>query len=301
MTCQTKIEEAKKRVMAGMNASNETLSGARASDLGNHMKDGAVDTATTVKDRVVATGSLIGDSVSNGFDRVKEGFSSAADKTKEGFNAASDSTASTFGKMRDGVADAADRATGKTYRLRVPGHDHSMTFHCFGGLESNECLEEKEIVVAAIKGGSDAESLEEFKLSPLYRAKDFVVDTAVAGKDKTVEFIGRLDHLSCRNKIARHARDFDEDYGRTGSQLVSYQEKLEYIEEEMIEEGRMEECQSHFDNATLGYQLKWVSGGEVVREKTHIFDGLGRLADGDIGYWKNEERSEYQGSSSSRR
>lgn len=289
--CKYKIEEAKERVLKGTNQGVSSLSAARAQDTARATGDAISDTVSTGVERTQAGLAIAR-------EKTVEGFNSARTRTMSGVNTATERTGEFLRNTGERVRSGVEAAKGKTYRVKVPGYEHSMTFHCFGGLESKECQEEKNVVVAAIKGGTDAKTLEEFRHRPLYRAKDFVVDSAITAKDKTVEFVSRLDHISCRDKLARHAKDFDNDYAQKGNQLVSYQEKLNYIEEKLKEEGRMNDCQSHFDNAVLGYQLKWVGGGELAQEKTHIFDGLGRLADGGVGYWKNEERGDYSSGAS---
>ncbi len=126
------------------------------------------------------------------------------------------------------------------------------------------------------------------------KAKDAVVNTGQGIGQKIGDFVSEEKHKYCKRKLERHAKDFDQQYEATETQLVSFQEKLNYIEKSLVEEGKFETCQDHFEQAVLGYQLKWVQRGEVAQEKTHIFDGLGRLADGEVGYWKNEDRSGYK-------
>lgn len=300
--CQQKKDEVIKRLTQGTNPQSSTLTGARASDFGSNVKNSALSTGSSIKDGAVNVAGDVKDGAVNMAGDVKDGAVDLGVKAVDGavgLGSAIGNTASrAFDSVRDGASQAAAAIGGKTYRVKVPGYEHSMTFHCRGGLESKECQEEKNIVVAAIKGGSEAKTLEEFRLSPLYRAKDAVVGATERVVDGTKSVISRESHNYCKRKLERHAKDFDEKYERTETQLVSYEEKLLYIEDKLVEEGKMEACQEHFDNAVLGYQLKWIQRGEVAQEKTHIFDGLGRLADGGVGYWKQEERRGYSSSAS---
>lgn len=292
--CQNKIEEVKQRLRNSTNPDQTTLSGARAADAAGNVRDGAVQMGTSLRDGAVDAGTTVRDGAVDAGRTVRDGAVEAGQAVGDfGSRVASGvrEQADHAGNVLANGANAAREAVvGRTYRVRVPGIEHSMTFHCRGGLESEECKEEKDMAVVAIRGGSTAESLDEFRQTPAYRAREFASETATTVREGTLNTISRMNHNYCKDKLERHARDFDEEYERTETQLVSYTEKIAYIEEKLREEGKLEECQVHFDHAVLGYQLRWIQRGEIAQEKTHIFDGLGRLGDGGVGYWKNEER-----------
>ena len=325
--CQYKLEEAKSRLREGSNQEATRLTGARVEDSLNQTGEYICNNAAALRD-TVSKGALsardalsrgaesTGDAVARGFESTRDAVARRADSTRdavargvetasENFSAGADTASGALSRgannTRDALARAADNTKnavsngvdqlkGKTYRVRIPGHEQSMTFHCFGGLESNECKQDQEETVVAIKQGSEFSSLEDYRLSPLYKAGDAIADAAVVVGDNVNNALNFLDHKSCKAKLERHARDFDESYSLNGSELTSYEVKMDYVLEKLTEEGRQDDCQEHYDNAVLGYQLDWVTRGRVSQVRTHIFDGVGRLANGNMGYWKNEER-----------
>ncbi|MCF8060650.1 MAG: hypothetical protein K9K67_15210 [Bacteriovoracaceae bacterium] len=314
--CRFKLEEAKARLRENTNPDQSSLSGARAQDSINQTKDyisenaaaardtvvrgaertsevvtnGAVTARDTVSDRANSAGTALANGADTAKDAVVRGFNSTRDALARGLDTTRNAISNGAESAGNAVASGVDHLKGQTYRVRVPGQDHSMTFHCFGGLESNECKKDKEQTVEAIKKGSTASTLEDYRLTPLYNAGNAIADTAEVVGDNVKNALNFLDHKSCKAKLERHAKDFDESYNISGTTLTSYEVKMDYIEEKLVEEGRMEDCREHFENAVLGYQLNWIAKGEVSQERTHIFDGLGRLANGKMGYWKNEER-----------
>jgi hypothetical protein len=314
--CQYKLEEAKSRLQEGTNQEASTLTGARVEDSVNQSATYIGDNAAALRDAVSRGAESTGDAVARGLvstrdavargaestrDAVSRGAETAGNNLSAGADSASDLLSRGANNTRDALANAADRTKnavsngidqlkGKTYRVRIPGHEQSMTFHCFGGLESKECKQDQEETVAAIKQGSESSSLEDYRMSPLYKAGDAITGAAVVVGDNVNNALNFLDHKSCKAKLERHARDFDESYSLNGSELTSYEVKMDYVLEKLTEEGRLDDCQEHYDNAVLGYQLDWVTRGRVSQVRTHIFDGVGRLANGNMGYWKNEER-----------
>lgn len=288
--CQTKLEEAKKRLIQQTNPNRTSLSGARAEDTAKGISDSAVALGNNVRDGAVGLGNTIRDGASNVAEGGMDLASRAGDKISE-----------TYQRASEGVGNAIESAKGKTYRLKVPGIEHTMTFHCHGGLESKECLRDKTEAEIAIRSGSTAATLQDHKLRHLNRAGEVVRDVAEETATRVGDGLDRLGHNSCKAKLERHARDFDNSYrdkfvSGEQTELVSYVEKMDYIKERLVSEGRYEDCQIHFENAELGYQLEWVAGRRLERRDTNIFDGLGRHKEG-MGYWTNEERRpEHSGS-----
>ncbi|MAF77584.1 MAG: hypothetical protein CME60_05425 [Halobacteriovoraceae bacterium] len=295
-TTEAGLQVAGERVRQGADAVGAGYEAAR---------EGVVNGATAVRDRAQSGYETVRDGVVDGAtavrERTREGYENVRDGVANGAAAVSDRAQRGYESVRDGASQLASDVRGKTYRVSLPGHEHSMTFHCHGGLESPECQDEQAQVVAAIKSGTEAKTLQEYKMQPVTEVAGQVAQTATevaqaaaaTARDMgraTSNFISEQNHAYCARKLERHARDFDRQYSDSGQQhLVSYKDKMDYIREKLEDEGKFSTCEVHFENAVLGHQLKFVSG-QVIREDTHIFDGLGRLHNGTTGYWKNEDR-----------
>lgn len=227
----------------------------------------------------------VGRDVSRGAEAVGRGVARGAD--------AVDRT------IRKGIENTQEALTVRQFTVKANGIDHTMTFKCMGQHEggarfsTKECQEEYAETLEAIKSGSTADTLAEHRIQ-----SDPIARTVASGVGAVKEEVQRWGHNSCRQKLERHARDFDQDYADQGLQhLVSYEDKMSYIQEQLIAEtapnGRTyyEVCHDHFKNAVFGMQLTWIGGEESYRaEETSIFNGLGRLASGDVGKFNSERR-----------
>ncbi len=350
--CKQKIEEAKQRVMKGLNPSATTLSGARWQDRANGtkaavasgyestrdtIKSGAqasgeyiTDKAQTVGGQIrggleatggfigdkaqaagnsirsgaQATGEFIGDKAQAAGSAIRGGAEATGNFIRDGYDASKETLSGAAGAVRDGASSAyrkgsevassaAEALQGKTYKMSIPGIEHSMSFYCRGGLESDECKKDQKEAEAAIRSGSTLKTLTEYRVAQgAQRTGEAVANGAHRAVRSTANFLDRMSIKTCQQKLKRYAKEFDEQYSNSGQEhLVSYKDKMSFIKQKLIEENYFESCESSFENAVLGNQLK-IASGKVETENTHIFDGLGRLPNGGVGYWKNEDRVE---------
>jgi hypothetical protein len=292
LQCQKKIEEVKERLRNSTNPNSTTLTSARAADAANEVRDDA----SQLRDSVSSGISRGIESASNAGTRVRNSASEVGSQISDSVSSGVDSTLQFGRNVRDTVADSVDEARGQRYRVQIPGIEHTMTFHCHGGLESEECKSEKAEVAQAIRDGSVEETLAAHKMRPARDVAASVADTTsevALSVGRTVSNgVGRLNHGFCKRKLERFAGEFDDSYRVSGRELVSYEVKMEFIKEKLEEGNNFDACEEQYNTAVLGYQLKWAAGGSTDLERTHIFDGLGRFANGDMGYWKNEERAQ---------
>jgi len=326
--CQRNLEEAKYRVKNQTNPGATTLTDARMQDnsaaISNSISNGYNNTRDAVQagaqrtqeqlrvvggnvsqgvqaasERVSSDAAALRDSAQAGAaavgSRIQSGAAAVGNSIQSGASALGDRAQAAAQTVSEGAQQVAQDVRGKTYRVSIPGIDHSMTFHCHGGMESEECQKEKDEVVEAIKSGSTSPTLAQHNLRPVTNAVAAVVDTAESTGRSAASFLSRQNHAYCNRKLIEHAKEFDQHYNDSGQQhLVSYTEKMDFIKDKLIADNKFNTCEEHFENALLGHQLKVVSG-QVVRENTHIFDGLGRLPDGGSGYWKSEQRNSRYG------
>jgi len=310
LQCQKKKEEVRQRLLSNSNPASATLSAARASDSYNHVKtsvsddasqarEGITDTATKGSDAVIGFGKKVIDTVSekagDGIaatralgsrvsDSVKDSASQGAAATRDMGSRASDSVSS-------GLSQGVDATRGFGSRV-----SESVSGGVSQGVEATKGFGARvsESVSGGVSRGVEAT-----------QGVGGAVAEKATGATRSVgsriqNGITRMNHGFCQRKLARHAKEFDNSYRISGRELISFEVKMDHIKEELESAGELERCQEHYDNALLGYQLKWAAGGETDSERTHIFDGLGRLADGKVGYWTNEERSASQSSATQR-
>lgn len=270
--CQTKKEEVRQRLIQNTNPNQTSLSGARAEDTrlkitrdftnaGKRVQQGASDAAKATRDTVSDTATRVADATSNTFNRVKAGTVDAIDRLRQGASQSFDrlrvGTRNTLEEAKEGTANTIDNV-------------------------KDGASDVSDRVASSVDKG----------MQPVRRAGDALLDAAHSATGTLQNGLNRMSANSCKRKLERHARDFKNKYERTGEQsLVSYEDKMIYIREKLIEEGRLDDCSTHFEHAVLGYQLEWISGKGLVASDTHIFDGHGRTPSGQVGYWKNEQRA----------
>jgi hypothetical protein len=259
-----------------------------ASDFGNQFREDLREAGQEIRSDAKAVGDAVGNAARATGEAAGKAVRATGEVAGNAVRATGEAIRNASNATVKVVRGAVDKVNGQAYRVKLPGHDHEMVYHCFGGQESKECKSELEEVVAAIKSGTDKETLEAYRLRHVS-----------AGVERIKTGISWAGHKSCKDKLARHARDFDSSYENkflTGQhkELVSYMEKMEYIRVKLVEEKRFEDCKEHFISASLGYQLEWAAGGELVQKDTHIFDGVG-FHKGGMGYWKSEQRDSSYG------
>lgn len=214
-----------------------------------------------------------------------------------------DGVASTTKFVADTVDSTREALKTRKFIAKARGIDHSMSFECIGQYSgggkftTKECQNDYAEAMAAIKSGSKAKSLAEHRIQ-----SDPVARTVAAGINGIKSGVTRLGHNTCRQKLERHARDFDQDYANQGLQhLVSYEDKMSYIKTELENETAADgknyfhHCQEHFKNAVFGMQLTWVGGQDPFKaEQTSMFNGLGRLSNGKVAKFNSERKSNHR-------
>jgi len=309
--CKANEAEAYYRVQNNTNPGEKTLLGARIQDKKKALDSKTRNGIANARAKAVQSLNNTRESAARAANKAKEAAKAtaqnAADRTRNAATSARES-ATQFGRgIRSQAAEEFDKINGRRIRVQLPltySNRNTMTLWC---LTDEECEAEKKEAAQALMNGATESSLGAYRLRHARAAAGTAgeaAQVAAGGALLLGETIGRglqkaqgaADHYTCKNKVERHARDFDYNFIEYSElSYISYTAKIDYINEKLTEEGYLEACAAHLEAAELSYQLEWVSGG-IIKKETSIFDGLRRSEEG-VQYWEEPRESRPSNSS----